>query len=415
MRQVPTALRTLFFAILFDQLSLSTMFPVLAFVFFDTASTLFSPDTSYATRSMLYGVCISLANFSSIIAAVLLGILSDKYGRKRILLIAMLCPLVCAIFSVWGILLGIIWIFLLGKLISGSNTRSIAGPVAQAIVGDVGTADHKLAQMGYLQFIISLGAFIGPLLGGYLAKSFHFSTFNFSLPFLLAIIFAMSSCVIAFFYFKETYKSNNNLIINFKDTARLLLNPSVLQLSLYLLFMQISWSTYYQFIPPLLKNEFNFNAIQVGLFVGLMALWLAIASTIGIILLKKLNNHYKIILLGSYLISLGFVAVCLASKFPGIVLAKPLLWFSNVLIPVGDVIGYCAITTLYSNAVSIHDQGKVMGLGFIIVAIVWTLTALLGGVLSSFNVALPILVAPVGIVLLLCTWRYKHDSLSRCR
>jgi MFS superfamily sulfate permease-like transporter len=64
-----------------------------------------------------------------------------------------------------------------------------------------------------------------------------------------------------------------------------------------------------------------------------------------------------------------------------------------------DVIIFCAITTLYSHAVSPHDQGKVMGLCFIIVSAVWVLTGLLNGLLAGININLPILLTPLAIIL----------------
>ena len=51
----------------------------------------------------------------------------------------------------------------------------------------------------------------------------------------------------------------------------------------------------------------------------------------------------------------------------------------------GDVITYCAITTLYSNLVAPSLQGQVMGASFILVSIVWALTALIGGLLIAMN------------------------------
>ena len=64
-------------------------------------------------------------------------------------------------------------------------------------------------------------------------------------------------------------------------------------------------------------------------------------------------------------------------------ISQYLLWISAAPIAIGDVVAYIAITTLYSNAVDKDNQGKVMGLCFIIISLTWALTALLGGVLAS--------------------------------
>jgi DHA1 family tetracycline resistance protein-like MFS transporter len=399
MRQVPKKLFPLFLVILFDQTSLSIMFPVLTFIFFDKSSALFSPDTTHATRSLLYGVCISLANLSSIIVAPLLSLLSDNYGRKKILLISTLGAFTFALFSTLGVLYGILWLVLAGKFISG--LCSSTDPVAQAIVGDLVEKDNKVLHMGHLQFIISVGAFIGPVIGGYFAKAWLFSSLNFSVPFLIAAAFAVIATLITSIFFKETFRPKEQHPLQLKQTFSLLRNPIILQISITLLLMQISWSTYYQFIPPLLKTSFYFNSTQTGLFVGLIAFWLAIASTIILGLVKNRYTHHQLIKYSTHLMFIGFCTIFISVIFSHNHFSAMLLWLSGALIPIGDVIGYCAITTLYSNAVSAEDQGKAMGLCFVIVAITWTGTALGGGALAALHISLPLLCAPCGIISLL--------------
>jgi len=59
---------------------------------------------------------------------------------------------------------------------------------------------------------------------------------------------------------------------------------------------------------------------------------------------------------------------------------------------------YSCLTTLYSDAVAKEDQGKVMGICFIIVSTIWSLAGLLGGVLMSIYALLPLIVAPIGVL-----------------
>jgi MFS family permease len=401
MRQVPKKLLPLFLIILFDQTSVSLMFPVLTFVFFDQSSSLFSGDTTHATRSLLYGLCISLANLSCIIIAPLLSLFSDNYGRRKMLLLAILSALICAACSAISILLSIVPLLLIAKFISGCGARSVTNPIAQAIVGDLVDKENKVIHMGYLQFIISLGAFAGPLLGGYFVKSFFFPQLNFSLPFLIAAGFSSIAILFTYLFFAETFNSKNNNLLQLKQIIALLRKPAVLQISALLLLMQISWSMYYQFIPPVLKIEFQFSPTVIGWFVGLIAFWLALAATFGLRILKKFYQERQIVYYASCLIFIGFCAVFIAALFPVSLLTKVLLWLSGALVPIGDVLGYCAITTLYSNAVSAEDQGKVMGLCFVIVAITWAVTALAGGALAALHISLPLLCAPCGIIVLL--------------
>ncbi len=64
----------------------------------------------------------------------------------------------------------------------------------------------------------------------------------------------------------------------------------------------------------------------------------------------------------------------------------------------GDVLAYICLTTLYSNAVPEYMQGKVMGINFLVVGLVWGGTGLAGGFLISISPILPFLFAPVGVI-----------------
>ncbi len=403
MRQVPIIhkkLKTLFSVILFDQTSFSILFPsILTFIFFDKSSALFAADASHATRSLWYGVCIALSFISSVTVGPLLSLVSDNFGRRKVLLIGACGAFLFAIFATIGILSGTLAFVLLGAVMQGLCWGT--NPVAQATVADVTTPAEKVVQMGYLQFIISIGAFAGPIIAGYFAKSFFFNKINFALPCMIAAVFAAIAILRAFFSFKETHTTTTNALFQFKGIKALLTNPVILQLSLVLLLIQLSWSTFYQFMPPVLQGEFNFKPFSIGLFVGLIAFWLAVAATGGVQLLNRIYNHQQMIFCAVCSMVVGFGLAIVALEFPAWFLSKGLLWAAGCLIAMGDVVAYCAITALYSNAVSVHDQGKVMGLCFAIVSIAWAVTGLLGGALAALHFSLPILLAPIGVVILL--------------
>ena len=108
-------------------------------------------------------------------------------------------------------------------------------------------------------------------------------------------------------------------------------------------------------------------------------MWLALATSIGLKILDKLFT-IKHILYGAYLAELfGLLLANLANHLPANTFSQFITWFAAAPIAMGDVIIYSLITTFYSNAVSEHDQGKVMGVNYIIVTIVWASTGILGG------------------------------------
>jgi MFS family permease len=386
----------------FDHTSLNVTFPVLTLIFFDSHSNIFPPQTSYAVRSMWYGLCVALPHVVNIFAAPLLSGLSDEFGRKKLLFAGTLGALLFALIGGLGIYSGLISLLFLGMIIQGIFSRT--NPIAQAVVGDISDPPAKIRNMGYLQTSISIGAFIGPLLGGYFANKYFFNELNYSLPFFIAAIFAGISCVLTLLFFQETLSVKRSAKwdgFNWPVLREVFTNRQVLQISLVLLLSQISWSMYYQFIPPILKTTLGFNSHGLGIFVGMISFWLTMATTFGIKIFEKFLSFRKILLLSLYLVLLGLLLCVGFCWFHQAGQSNAVIWLAAIPIAVGDVIAYSCLTALYSNAVLPQAQGKVMGICFIVVAVIWSLTGILGGFLMAHAKLLPLLLAPFGIIVAL--------------
>lgn len=389
-------LRSLLGIMIFDHTSLNIIFPVLTLLFFDLNSRLFPPDTSHAIRSLWYGLFISVPNAVNFFATPILSALSDHYGRKTLLLIGTLGAFIYALIAAIAVFDGSLSLLLLSCIIRGIFSRT--NPIAQAVIGDISPPEKKVIYMGYLQTAISIGAFFGPIIGGYFAHPIYFEQLNFSLPFFIAAIFAFISCYMTLFFFRETFSKKKFAspfkILHWKNIRPVLFNPIILKISTILFLSQISWSLYYQFIPPLLKTEMHADAHMIGLFVGMIAFWLAIATAFGIRLLNQWMDTPVLLRFSLWSVLIGILLTLFALKqqFIG------LLWLAAIPVAMGDVIAFSCITTAYSDAVSLPEQGRVMGVCFIVIALVWTSTGLLGSVLMSIQPLLPFIVAPCGIV-----------------
>ena len=391
----------LLWIMLFDHTSLNITFPVLTLLFFDAQSSLFAADTSHAIRSMWYGLCLSVPHMVNIVMTPLLSSLSDEFGRKKILLIGTFGAFLFAITCAFGIVWGLFSVMFFGLIIRGAFSRT--NPIAQAVIGDISSRDRKVLHMGYLQTSIAIGACIGPFIGGYVANQFFFAQLNFSVPFFLAAIFAAISFILTMIVFKETLVVQRATApwaaFNFSVIKKIFSNPDVLRISVILLLSQISWSLYYQFIPPTLKTILNFDAHQLGWFVGLIAFWLALATSLGIKILDQFFSMKEILFLSLYLLLIGLLLTVLLCFLHLEGKWTLLIWFAAIPVAVGDVIAFSCLTALYSNAVELHEQGKVMGVCLTVIAVTWALTGLLGGFLMSAYTLLPLIVTPVGIML----------------
>lgn len=399
-------IRSLLGIIFLDQTYITVTFPLITLIFFDAQSRLFPPDTSYAVRSLWYGVCVALPNIINIFFAPTLSALSDECGRKKILIIEIFSAFIFTLTVGIGVYYGILGFIFLGFVIRGAFSRT--NPTALTIIGDTAPREKKILYMGYLQFAISVGASLGPILGGYFASRLWFARFNFSLPFFMGAALALLNTVFALYLIKETLKKRETRF-NFQALKQVIMHPDVLRISLVLFLIQISWSTYYQFIPPILKTVYGFDSNQLGLFIGMIAFWLAAATGFWMKILHRFLNVRQILLVSVYLVLAGLLINLLACS--GVLPGETLfVWIGAIPVATGDVIAYSCLTGLYSNAVAPEKQGKVMGVSFIIVSSAWAATGFLGGILLSISPLLPLIVAPLGVT---CLVMLMHADFGR--
>jgi MFS family permease len=394
------ALRSILGIMFVDQAAFTIGVPLLTLIFFDPHSRLFPASTPASIRSAYYGLCISLPFFINIFFAPVLSMLSDVYGRKRILLIEIFGGVTFALGAALGIMLGSIGLIFLSQLIRGAFSRT--NPTALTIIGDVAPPAKKLLYMSYLQFAVSSGATLGPFIGGYLADKF-FHTFNFALPFFVAAALAITNSLFTFFYMDETLRqrpSKTSYRAHFQSIKNVFLAPAVLRISLILMLIQISWSTYYQFMPPTLKTLYGFNSHELGLFVGMIAFWLAVASSIGMKLLDQFFSLRQILTFAICLVLAGLAVTTIAIQY-SMHSSSFLIWAGAIPIAAGDVLAYSCLTSMYSNVVAHAAQGKVMGVVFIVTGTVWASTSILGGILMSHATLLPLFVTPISSIIAL--------------
>ena len=383
----------LFITMIFGNASERIIFPLFALVFFDLHSHLLANDASHITRSYWYGICMAIPSVASFIAAPLLSCLSDRYGRKKLLVLSLSGTMISGLITSAAILSSSIYLFIFGVFIQGLFCRT--NPLAQAAVGDIATGKEKLSTMGYLQSMIAFGAFLGPIIGGYCAH-LYFAQINLTAPFLLSAILSAIAILVCLFFFKETLVTPHKTLSLRLIFGSVVLFKETLGLAALLACGQITWSFYYQYAPAALKLTNQFSAGSIGLFVGLMALWVTLGSSLGIRLLRNRFDLFACLKIGLSLQCLGGLLIIIAFYMHW----SWLIWLSSVPAAGGDVIAFGVLSTVYSNRYP-HQQGQAMGACYLNAALMWTITGLLGGYLIALYSTLPLIIAPLGVMVAL--------------
>lgn len=401
MRQVPKL--NIFTVVMSAELGNNLLTPLFTFIFFATNSPLFTALTSMAQRSVLFGICLSLYKFGEVLANIVITTLSDHFGRKMALMCTLLGLLIVGCAGTLALLLHAPWLMIAAIFTSSIlNTNKAVGPV---VMGDISTNENRIRNMATIQCVISLGACLGPIIGGQLANHSLFLPIAYSLPFIIVAVIAVLSLFWLRFCPETLVRAPNpqkiSILNIFKDYKKLLESKPIRWLFFLLILCQISWSSYYEFIPPTLKNIFHYSPSQVGWFVGFIAVWLILAAGAVIQLLLRYFSYRQLLWVSAASVAAGTLLSLIASENPTFTWSQGLLWFSPIPTAMGDVIFFSLFTAFLSHHAAASQQGKAMGLTLITALSVWSITALIGGYLLTLHPNGALLFAPLGALGLL--------------
>jgi MFS transporter, DHA1 family, tetracycline resistance protein len=193
------AIGFIFVTLLIDVIGFGIIIPVMP----GLISNLKNVDVSTAAK---YGSYLTVAYaLTQFIFAPILGSLSDKYGRRPVLL-----------FSLFGF--GIDYLFLalaptynwlfIGRIIAGITGASFT--TASAYIADISTTENRAKNFGMIGAAFGMGFIIGPLLGGVL------SHFGQRVPFYAAAALALLNWAYGYFVLPESLKKENRREFNWK-------------------------------------------------------------------------------------------------------------------------------------------------------------------------------------------------------
>jgi len=297
------ALGFIFVTLLIDVTGLGIIIPVLP----KLIQTLIHGNLSEASR---YAGLLTLAYaVMQFLFAPVLGNLSDKFGRRPVLLGSLLGFGIDYMFLAFAPTIG--WLFL-GRAIAGITGASFT--TASAYIADVSTPENRAQNFGMIGVAFGLGFIIGPVIGGILGK------YSTHLPFIAAASLALLNTIYGYFVLPESLSKENRRPFELKRAnplgSLIQLNkyPAVLGLavSLFLIYfaaqsVQSVWTFY-------TMSKFGWNEAWVGYSLGFVGLTVAIVQG-GVIriAIPKLGQH-RSIWIGLLLYAAGLILFACATK-----------------------------------------------------------------------------------------------------
>ncbi|MBD3214084.1 MAG: MFS transporter [Candidatus Lokiarchaeota archaeon] len=271
---VKTAFLTIMLSIFVDVLGYSMVLPLLAPI-----------AKIFGAEDILIGLLISSNAFTAFIFGPILGKLSDKYGRKPILIISQAGTFVS--FLILGLSNSIEMIFI-SRLLDGVFGGQI--PVIRAYITDITTPETRSSEIGKITVSFSLGMVLGPSLGGSLG------TLNWRYPAFLACLLSIISIILTSKVLIESMPAERRddlkkemMIKHEPGTRRSIWNKALI-LRLTQLFIAFSITLLFNTSLPIVMDErYGANTLTIGLVMTLGAL---MVMFYGGLLMKRLIKRF---------------------------------------------------------------------------------------------------------------------------
>lgn len=151
---------------------------------------------SMNASSLVVGFILSFFSVAQLVATPILGKLSDKYGRRKIILLSLAGNAVAMVIFAVAATERMLPLFFLSRVIAGATAGNLSA--CQAVIADVTTRDDRAGAMGRLGAGIGLGMIVGPVAGGWLGALAPWA------PPIAAAVMAILDVIFTFFLMPET-------------------------------------------------------------------------------------------------------------------------------------------------------------------------------------------------------------------
>ena len=219
----------------------------------------------------IMGMMLSVFSITQLLASPIMGYLSDKIGRKKMIVLGM------SLFAISEFIFGFAndkYIFYLSRGLGGV-AAALLMPAVTAFVADMTTIEQRPKAMGYVSAAISGGFIIGPGIGGVLASLGH------RVPFFAAGIIAIIGCLLTQSILIEPQHNlqakNTSQKTNAKEIVREFLSkPGVLFIFIIIFISSFGLQAFESIYTIMTTIIFGFNPAQIAVIItvsGVLALF----------------------------------------------------------------------------------------------------------------------------------------------
>ncbi len=398
----------LMFTIGLDTMGFLLVFPLFPALFLAKHSFLVSIGATQFEHYFYYALALAVWPLGNFFGTAFLGEVSDKVGRKKVLLLGLFMVFLTYFFQAVAVYVHGLYLFMAARFVQGFFGGNY--DVAQAAIADISPAEKKARNMGLVALASSIGIVVGPVIAALTTSAQGVSIHSIIIPFWIAAVIAVINLIWIGIVYEETYIPKTRKPIQFSKVFSSFLfvftDKRVKRLGAIYFLLLLGWGLYVQQTPLVIQKLYHFSPRLIGYFFLVLGIGFVLAM---LFLQPVLTKLYK----SRHIYITAMMALTIMLLIIGFFPLLDFEWIAVFFIAVFFVIAYGGLLATVSDAVTPDEQGQVMGGIGAVGGLAFALAAFSLAYLSVINILIPIVLAGVvyfasGLIMI----KYKNGAKS---
>lgn len=382
--------------IFLDVLGVGILVPIIPQLLANPASPYYLLPAGWTFKGglILLGWLIAIYPLMQFLSTPILGQLSDRYGRRKVLAFSIAGTALGYVLFAIGIITRNLPLLFFSRALDGITGGNLS--VAQAVIADVTPPKDRTKRFALIGAAFGTGFVLGPYLGAKLATPginffglFHTpSWFNPATPFWFTAALSLINLTLIIVLLPETLKkvkhaklkatqSIHNIVTAMSYPGLRVVFPSIF-------LFWAGFSFFQTFFQVLLIQKLHFNQSNIGDFFAYVGIWIAIVQAVLTPLLAKKLKPYQVLRFSFIGSGLTLFMYLMANS------TTDLLWITPIfaLFLGNSMANSIALVSISADE---HIQGEVLGINASVQSLAQAIPAIMSGYLASISINTPIL------------------------
>lgn len=348
-------------------------------------------DYSDNLRMIIFSLLVAITPLSNLTVGTFLSILSDRFGRKPILLV----NFILGVFGFLAIILSVytysIALLFIGRILVGCANGSRM--VATAAIADFTRGEQRAKYYAIFLFANALALAMGPHLGFLLSNVELVNWFDITTPLWISLALMLFNLVLLLEFFRDATRQKVQQTTT-QDTwsyvSNTIFTGSHRALLLAVFFLHLVWISCFFDISLYLKVMLNYSDRSIGIVYTYIAFSLAVGLVVIFPILQKKYQIQTLLKIGVVMQIIALIMLSISNDLSQ--------WIGMTVIGVAGGILYASNQILIANSFPDHREGLAMGIYGAASKLAWVIAMLLPGVLFNVNWYLPPIIMLIIIV-----------------